>query len=291
MTNKIPISLEFFPHRDEATKQKLLSTAQSLKVLNPEYVSVTFGAGGSTRSGTVEAVEMLGQNGFDAAPHLSCIGSTQYDLKQLLDKYKTMGVKRIVALRGDMPSGMGIVSGDFDYANQLVSFIREYTGDYFHLEVAAYPETHPQATSPQADLQYFINKVNAGANAAITQYFFNDYAYYDFVDQLAAKGVDTPIVPGIMPITNFKQLQRFSNMCGAEIPKWLLNRLQGFGDDIESIKEFGTDFISNLCQRLIDNGVPSLHFYTLNNHKPTLDICENLGLVEGSNQLRTVAQA
>lgn len=276
----IPISLEFFPHRDQSSKQKLLSSAQSLQVLNPEYVSVTFGAGGSTRSGTVEAVKMFAEMGLDAAPHLSCIGSTKSDLKQLLDKYKAMGVRRIVALRGDMPSGMGIVSGDFDYANQLVSFIREYTGDYFHLEVAAYPEAHPQATSPKADLQYFIDKVNSGANAAITQYFFNDYAYYDLVEQLASKGVNIPVVPGIMPITNFKQLQRFSNMCGAEIPRWLLNRLQGFGDDIQSIKDFGTEFISNLSQRLIDNGAPSLHFYTLNNHKPTLDICQNLNLVK-----------
>lgn len=285
---KIPISLEFFPHRDETTKQKLSSSAQKLQILQPEYTSVTFGAGGSTRSGTVEAVELLSSQGFDAAPHLSCMGSTKSELMQLLDKYKAMGVKRLVALRGDIPSGMGVGSGELEYANQLVSLIREHSADYFHIEVAAYPEMHPQAVSPQADLQFFVNKVNAGADAAITQYFFNDCAYYDFVEQVLAKGVSIPIVPGIMPITNFKQLQRFSNMCGAEIPRWLSNRLQGFGDDLDSLKQFGIEFISELCQRLVDNGAPSLHFYTLNNHRPTLDICQNLGLV---NNVKSVAQA
>lgn len=269
-------SLEFFPPRDAAGADKLVSSAAQLKDLNPAYVSVTFGAGGSTRSGTADTVKRMQSLGFDAAPHLSCIGSSRSDLATILDSYREMGVRRIVALRGDMPSGMGGPAGELQYARDLVAFIREHSGDWFHIEVAAYPETHPQAASTQADLEHFVEKVKAGANSAITQYFFNADAYFDFMDRIQAKGVTVPVVAGIMPITNYTQLSRFSGMCGAEIPRWIRLRLADFGDDRASIRAFGTEVVTRLCQNLLDQGVPGLHFYTLNNAEATQAIWRNL---------------
>jgi methylenetetrahydrofolate reductase (NADPH) len=269
-------SLEFFPPRDAAGADKLGQSAAQLKELSPAYVSVTFGAGGSTRSGTADTVKRMQALGFDAAPHLSCIGSSRTDLSAILDSYKAMGVRRIVALRGDMPSGMGGSAGELQYARDLVAFIRRHSGDWFHIEVAAYPETHPQAASTQADLDHFVEKVRAGANSAITQYFFNADAYFDFVDRVQAKGVDVPVVAGIMPITNYTQLSRFSGMCGAEIPRWIRLRLADFGDDRASIRAFGTEVVTRLCQNLLDQGVPGLHFYTLNNAEATQAVWRNL---------------
>lgn len=274
-----PFSLEFFPPRDAAGQVRLIQTAQTLSVVNPAYVSVTFGAGGSTRDGTLETVASLKSLGFEAAPHLSCIGSSRAQLCALLDHYREQGVRRIVALRGDLPSGMGVVSGSdtLSHANELVALIREHSGDWFHIEVAAYPEMHPQAMGPKQDMQHFVNKVSAGANAAITQYFFNADAYFDFVDRAQQLGVNVPIVPGIMPITNFTQLMRFSEMCGAEVPRWVRLRLAEFGDDRDSIRAFGADVVVQLCQTLLDNDVPGLHFYTLNQAEPTLAIWRGLG--------------
>lgn len=278
-----PLSLEFFPPRDMAAQERLLHSARQLLTLEPEYVSVTFGAGGSTRSGTIETVRLLHNLGCDAAPHLSCIGSTRDFLKETLDTYRDMGIRRIVALRGDLPSGMGGDSGELHYANELVEFIRQETGDWFHIEVAAYPEVHPQADSAERDLDYFVAKVNAGADSAITQYFFNTDAYFDFVDRAHAKGVTIPIVPGVMPITNYTQLARFSAMCGAEIPRWLTRRLADFGDDKASLQAFGIDFVTRFSQELLDQGAPGLHFYTLNNAAVTTAICQGLTL-PGSDQ-------
>jgi len=249
-----------------------------LLALHPAYVSVTFGAGGSTRTGTVDTVRLMQNLGCDAAPHLSCIGASRTELADILDMYREQGIRRIVALRGDLPSGMGGDGGDLHYASELVAFIREHSGDWFHIEVAAYPEMHPQASSAQADLDHFISKVQAGANSAITQYFFNADAYYDFVNRAQARGVSVPIVPGIMPITNYTQLSRFSNMCGAEIPRWIRLRLADFGDDKASIKDFGIDVISRLSQDLLDNGAPGLHFYTLNNAEVTMAVWKRLSL-------------
>lgn len=277
-----PLSLEFFPPRDIAAQERLVRSAKQLLGLQPEYVSVTFGAGGSTRSGTIETVRLMHNLGCNAAPHLSCIGSTRDFLSSTLDTYREMGIRRVVALRGDLPSGMGGDSGDLHYANELVAFIREHSGDWFHIEVAAYPEVHPQADSAEQDLDYFVGKVNAGANSAITQYFFNADAYFDFVDRAQAKGVSIPIVPGIMPITNYTQLARFSNMCGAEIPRWLRRRLAEFGDDKASLRDFGVDFVTRFSQQLLDNGAPGLHFYTLNNAEVTMAICQQLDLQKGS---------
>lgn len=271
------ISLEFFPPRDAAAQSRLEGAAALLQSFNPAYVSVTFGAGGSTRSGTLDTVRQMQRLGFDAAPHLSCIGSSRADLADILDTYRSMGVRRIVALRGDLPSGMGWAAGELHYACDLVHFIREHSGDWFHIEVAAYPETHPQAPGSEVDLDHFVNKVKAGANSAITQYFFNLDAYTDFMDRLTARGVSIPVVPGIMPITNFTQLARFSSMCGAEIPRWLRLRLAGYGDDRESIRAFGLDFTTELCSRLLSCGAPGLHFYTLNNAETTGRILERLG--------------
>ncbi|SRR5690625_5040679 len=276
VTNSVPLSLEFFPPRDAAAQERLVRAAKQLQALNPEYISVTFGAGGSTRSGTIETVSMMKNLGFDAAPHLSCVGSSRSFLSETLDTYKQLGIKRVVALRGDIPSGMGGDSGELHYANELVEFIRKHSGDWFHIEVAAYPEVHPQAISLEADLDFFVQKVNAGANAAITQYFFNADAYYDFVERASAKGVSVPIVPGIMPITNFKQLQRFSNMCGAEIPRWLVNRLVDYADDKASLRAFGLDFVSKFAQNLIDNGAPGVHIYTLNNASVTTELVNRI---------------
>lgn len=270
-------SFEFFPPKTDEGMAKLRATRDELAALRPKYVSVTFGAGGSTQAGTVDTVrEMIGA-GLDAAPHLSCVGSTEANILSLLQGYMEMGVKRIVALRGDMPSGMR-EAGAFHYANELVAFIREQTGDHFHIEVAAYPEFHPQSASAQADLDNFANKVKAGANAAITQYFFNPDAYFRFVEDSEARGVDIPIVPGIMPITNYKNLARFSGQCGAEIPRWIAKRLEGYADDLESIRAFGMDVTTDLCNSLLEAGAPGLHFYTMNQVGPTRTLWDNLGL-------------
>ncbi len=272
------VSLEFFPPRDNAAQEKLIRSAKQLQALQPGYVSVTFGAGGSTRTGTADAVGIMQKLGFDAAPHLSCIGASRQDLADILQAYRQQGVRRIVALRGDLPSGMGGDTGEFHYASQLVRFIRETTGDWFHIEVAAYPEMHPQARNAAADLGHFVEKVQAGANSAITQYFFNADAYFSFVERAAACGVGVPIVPGIMPITNSAQLLRFSDMCGAEVPRWIRLRLAEFGDDKASIRAFGEEVVSRLCQTLLDQGAPGLHFYTLNNADTTLAITRNLNI-------------
>ena len=269
MSNDKKFSLEFFPPRDIAAQEKLVRSAKQLLALRPDYVSVTFGAGGSTRNGTVETVRLMQNLGFDIAPHLSCVGANKAELAELLDGYRDQGVRRIVALRGDLPSGMGGGSGELRYASDLVAFIREHSGDHFHIEVAAYPEMHPQALSAQDDLMRFIEKIKAGANGAITQYFFNADAYFDFVERVRAQGVDVPIIPGIMPITNNAQLTRFSNMCGAEIPRWMRLKLADFGDDRASIRAFGLDAISKLCAQLLEGGAPGLHFYTLNNAETT----------------------
>jgi methylenetetrahydrofolate reductase (NADPH) len=272
------VSLEFFPPRDIAAQEKLVRSAKQLLALHPSYVSVTFGAGGSTRSGTADTVRMMQNLGCDAAPHLSCIGSSRAVLAEILDAYKASGIRRIVALRGDMPSGMGGDAGELRYASDLVRFIREHSGDWFHIEVAAYPEMHPQARSADEDLDHFAAKVQAGASGAITQYFFNVDAYFDFVARAGAKGVNVPIVPGVMPITNHTQLLRFSNMCGAEIPRWIRLRLADFGDDRASIRAFGVDVGVQMCQRLLDEGAPGLHFYTLNNAEVTMEINRQLRL-------------
>ncbi|ANY17922.1 methylenetetrahydrofolate reductase [NAD(P)H] [Bordetella pseudohinzii] len=272
------LSLEFFPPRDIAAQERLVRAAKQMLAIQPRYVSVTFGAGGSTRAGTEETVRTLTNLGCDAAPHLSCIGASREQLRDILNHYREAGVHRVVALRGDLPSGMGGDAGELRYASDLVRFIREETGDWFHIEVAAYPEMHPQAASPTADLDHFVAKVRAGADAAITQYFFNADAYFDFVDRAQARGVAIPIVPGIMPITNYSQLSRFSEMCGAELPRWIRLRLAEFGDDKASIRAFGVDVVTELCQTLLDNGVPGLHFYTLNQSEATLGIWKNLQL-------------
>lgn len=273
------LSLEFFPPRDIAAQEKLVRSAKQLLALHPSYVSVTFGAGGSTRAGTADTVRLMQNLGCEAAPHISCIGSSRAVLADILSSYRAQGIKRIVALRGDLPSGMGGDSGDLHYASDLVRFIREHSGDWFHIEVAAYPEMHPQASSASDDLNHFVGKVQAGANSAITQYFFNADAYFNFVDRARAKGISVPIVPGIMPITNHFQLVRFSNMCGAEIPRWISQRLTEFGDDRASIKAFGIDVITQLCQRLLDQGAPGLHFYTLNHADVAMSVWRGLGRV------------
>ncbi|NLC36440.1 MAG: methylenetetrahydrofolate reductase [NAD(P)H] [Alcaligenaceae bacterium] len=272
------ISLEFFPPREDAAREKLALAARELVARQPAYVSVTYGAGGSTRSGTADAVELMQSLGTDTAPHLSCIGSSRAELMEILDGYRAQGIRRIVALRGDLPSGMGRHPGEVHYADELVSLIREHSADWFHIEVAAYPEVHPQASSASKDLDHFVGKVKAGANGAITQYFFNADSYFDFVDRVRARGVDIPIVPGIMPITNYKQLARFSKMCGAEIPRWLEWRLVDFGDDRASLRAFGADFVAELSQRLLDQGAPGLHFYTLNNAEATLAVWDKLNV-------------
>lgn len=272
-------SCEFFPPKTEQGMEKLFVTAETLKqTINPKFFSVTFGAGGSTRDNTFDAVRKIQQKtGSEVAPHLSCIGSTKEQLKEILDDYRQQGVKRIVALRGDMPSGT-VSRGDFNYANELVSFIRSNYNDHFHIEVAAYPETHPQAQSAIKDLEFFKNKVDAGANSAMTQYFYNIDSYYYFVDACEKLGLDLPVVPGIMPITNYSNLSRFSEMCGAEIPKWLRRKLESYADDTDSIKDFGTEFVTAMCEKLLDMGAPGLHFYTLNQSEASLKIWNNLKL-------------
>jgi methylenetetrahydrofolate reductase (NADPH) len=272
-------SIEFFPPKTPEGVEKLRVTRAKLAELRPKYFSVTFGAGGSTQKGTLETVLEIRREGHDAAPHLSCIGSSRESLRDILNQYKSHGIKRIVALRGDMPSGYGAVgfsSGEFRYANELVEFIRTETGTWFHIEVAAYPEMHPQAKSPQDDLQNFARKVKAGANAAITQYFYNADAYFRFVEDAHKAGVDVPVVAGVMPITNYSQLMRFSDMCGAEIPRWIRLKLASFGDDTDSIRAFGLDVVTGLCERLMAGGAPGLHFYSLNQAPATMEICRRL---------------
>jgi methylenetetrahydrofolate reductase (NADPH) len=271
-----PISFEFFPPKTDEGAEKLRAARRKLYALRPEFCSVTFGAGGSTQDGTLQAVREIMAEGVSAAPHLSCIGQTKESIRDRLAAYATAGVKRIVALRGDLPSGYG-ASGEFRYASDLVAFIRAETGRQFHLEVAAYPEVHPQAKSPEADLQAFVAKIEAGADTGITQYFFNADAYGRFMDELRKRGVQVPVVPGVMPITSSTQLLRFSDACGAEIPRWIRLRLQAFGDDTASIKAFGLDVVSDLCERLRAAGAPGLHFYTMNQAAATLEICRRLG--------------
>ncbi|WP_312914012.1 methylenetetrahydrofolate reductase [NAD(P)H] [Stenotrophomonas sp.] len=271
------LSFEFYPPKTDDQRAQLDRTAAKLKEHAPEYVSCTFGAGGSTLSYTSETVRHLNQHhGLQAAPHLSCVGGTREEIRELLKLYRAIGVKRIVALRGDLPSGMGF-PGDLRYASELISFIRAEHGDAFRIEVGAYPETHPQANDALADLRHFKTKIDAGADAAITQYFYNADAYFHFVDAVRALGVDVPIIPGVMPISNFSQLRRFSEQCGAEIPRWISKRMQAFGDDAESVRSFGADVVASLCERLIDGGAPSLHFYTLNLAKPTNAVLQRLG--------------
>jgi len=272
-------SLEFFPPRDIAAQERLVRAAKQMLAIRPRYCSVTFGAGGSTRVGTADTVRMLRNMGCEAAPHLSCVGASREQLREILQAYRDEGVRRVVALRGDLPSGMGGGAGELRYARDLVEFIRAETGDWFHIEVAAYPEVHPQSGNPQADMRHFVEKVSAGADAAITQYFFNADAYFDFVGRARAQGVTVPIVPGIMPITNHSQLLRFSEMCGAEVPRWIRQRLAEYGDDKASIRAFGVEVVTRLCRTLLDNGAPGLHFYTLNQADSTMAICRGLGLV------------
>ncbi|WP_425221042.1 methylenetetrahydrofolate reductase [NAD(P)H] [Pseudomonas sp.] len=273
----VPVNFEFFPPKTEAGQAKLIAVANVLAGEQPEFFSVTYGAGGSTRDGTRRTVLQLNNEvGVPAAPHLSCVGDSREDLRTLLNDYRDCGIQRIVALRGDLPSGMGHASGELRYANELVEFIRAETGDHFKLEVAAYPESHPQAPSFEADLKNFIRKAQAGADSAITQYFFNADCYFHFVDRVRKAGVDIPIIPGIMPITNYSKLARFSDACGAEIPRWIRKQLESYGDDSDSIKAFGTEVISQLCERLVEGGAPGLHFYTLNQAEPTVAVLRNL---------------
>jgi len=269
------ISIEFFPPKTPEGAEKLRVARQKLAELNPKYFSVTFGAGGSTQHGTLSTVLEIQAEGHQAAPHLSCVGATRESIRAILDEFKAKGIRRLVALRGDLPSGYG-GAGELRYASELVEFIRLETGDWFHIEVAAYPEMHPQARSPQDDLQAFARKVQAGANAAITQYFYNPDAYFQFVDNVRKLGVDIPVVAGIMPITNFTQLMRFSDMCGAEIPRWIRLKLASFGDDSASIKAFGLDVVSSLAERLLAGGAPGLHFYSMNQAAATTAICQRL---------------
>ncbi len=271
----LPISFEFFPPKTPEGADKLRMTRQALYAHQPEFCSVTFGAGGSTQDGTFGTVKEILDEGVIAACHFSCIGATKVTVRQQLATLQAMGVKHLVALRGDLPSGYGI-GGEFHYASDLVAFIREETGDAFHIEVAAYPEVHPQAKSADADLQAFATKVRAGANSSITQYFFNADAYFRFVDDVRKLGLDVPVVPGIMPITSSTQLMRFSDACGAEIPRWIRLRLQGFGDDTASIKSFGLDVVTELCDQLCTAGVPGIHFYTMNQAAATTEILRRL---------------
>ncbi len=271
----LPVSFEFFPPKTPEGAEKLRAVRQQLYARRPQFCSVTYGAGGSTQEGTFTAVREILAEGVDAASHFSCIGATRDSVRAQLAQLKGMGVKRLVALRGDLPSGYGL-GGEFHYASDLVAFIRAETGSDFHIEVAAYPEMHPQARSMDADLQAFAAKVRAGADSAITQYFFNADAYSRFVDEARRLGVDIPIVPGVMPITGSTQLMRFSDACGAEIPRWIRLRLQGFGDDSASIRAFGLDVITRLCEQLVAAGAPGLHFYTMNQSVATLAICQRL---------------
>ncbi|NQE51447.1 methylenetetrahydrofolate reductase [NAD(P)H] [Herbaspirillum rubrisubalbicans] len=272
-------SIEFFPPKTAEGAEKLRATRAKLATLQPKYFSVTFGAGGSTQQGTRDTVLEIVGEGHEAAPHLSCIGSSRASLRAILEDYRANGIKRLVALRGDLPSGYGAMdqaSSEFRYANELVEFVRAETGDWFHIEVAAYPEMHPQARSPQDDVQNFARKVKAGANSAITQYFYNADAYFRFVDEAAKLGANVPVIAGIMPITNYSQLVRFSDMCGTEIPRWIRLKLASYADDTESIRAFGLEVVTQLCERLLAGGAPGLHFYSLNQAGPTQAIWQQL---------------
>lgn len=274
---KLPISLEFFPPKTPEGVTKLAAVRQALYALKPQFCSVTYGAGGSTQDGTFAAVQAILAEGVDAASHFTCIGATRESVKAKLAQFKAAGIRRIVALRGDLPSGYGGF-GEFRHASDLIAFIRETTGTHFHIEVAAYPEMHPQARSPQDDLNAYLVKVHAGANSALTQFFFNADAYFRFVDESRKLGADIPVVPGIMPIINSSGIIRFADSSGAEIPRWIRLRLQSFGDDTESIKAFGLDVVTGLCERLIQGGAPGLHLYTMNQSVASLEICKRLGL-------------
>lgn len=275
MTKKFEVSFEFFPPKTLEGTDKLRDTRHQLTKFNPEFFSVTFGAGGSTRDRTMDTVLEIQREGYQAAPHISCISSSKAEIRDLLQAYQAQGIKRLVALRGDVPSGE-VSAGDFRYASELVGFIRAETGEDFHIEVAAYPEFHPEARTPAADLQNLKRKMDAGANSAITQYFYNADAYFRFVDQCDALGITLPIVPGIMPIYNITQLARFSSICGAEIPRWLKMRLEEYGDDMISLRAFGVDVVSELCETLLAWGAPSLHFYTLNQAGTISSIINNI---------------
>ncbi|NEX19777.1 methylenetetrahydrofolate reductase [NAD(P)H] [Thiorhodococcus mannitoliphagus] len=279
-THRLPIySVELFPPKTSEGMAKLKREIDRLSAVGPRYFSVTYGAGGTTRERTFETVDWLRSQGIDTAPHLACIGSTRDEVREILARYRDQGMRRLVALRGDMPSGMGSGhGGDFRYANELVTFVRSEFGDAFFIEVAAYPEYHPQSRNPAQDLENFKRKVDAGADGAITQYFYNADAYFGFLESCHKVGIDLPIIPGIMPITNYTQLARFSDACGAEIPRWVRRRLEGYGDDVESIRAFGHEVVASLCRQLIDGGAPGLHFYTMNQSKPVVRLWEELGL-------------
>lgn len=270
-----PFSFEFFPPKTPEAAVKLEQVRRDLYELKPQFFSVTYGAGGSTQDGTLQQVQAILAEGHDAAPHLSCIGSTRESVRVQLAQFKAVGISRMVALRGDLPSGHGTF-GEFRYASELVAFIRAETGDHFHIEVGCYPEMHPQAKSPQADVQAYVAKVKAGASSAITQYFYNSDAYFRFVDEAYKHGADIPVVPGIMPIISSTQLMRFSDACGAEIPRWVRLRLQSYGDDSASIKAFGLEVVNDLCDQLLSAGVPGLHFYTMNQSVASKQICHHL---------------
>ena len=272
------LSIEFFPPQTPEGVEKLRAVRGKLAALKPEFFSVTFGAGGSTRERTFAVVREIAAECFVAAPHLSCVGSTRESISAILQEYKVAGIHRIVALRGDLPSGMA-EAGDFRYANELVDFIRQETGDHFHLDIAAYPEWHPQARNPHDDLTAFVRKAKAGANSAITQYFYNADAYFHFCDEVRARGVDIPITPGIMPIASFSKLARFSDACGAELPRWMRRKFEGMGDDVDSIRAFGLDVVTELCERLLSGGAPGLHFYSMNQSALTLEICRRLDFI------------
>ncbi len=274
---KTEISIEFFPPQTPEGVEKLRLVRAKLAALKPEFFSVTFGAGGSTREKTFSIVKEIAAEGHQAAPHLSCVGSTRQNIREILREYQTAGIRRIVALRGDLPSGMA-EAGEFRYANELVEFIRAETGDHFHLEVAAYPEWHPQARFPRDDITNFVRKAKAGADSAITQYFYNADAYFHFVDEIRKLDVDLPVIPGIMPILSFSKLARFSDSCGAELPRWMRRKFEGFGDDVDSVRAFGLDVVTALCERLLMGGAPGLHFYSMNQSSLTLEICKRLGI-------------
>ncbi|HYS14537.1 MAG TPA: methylenetetrahydrofolate reductase [NAD(P)H] [Burkholderiaceae bacterium] len=276
--SKRTFSFEFFPPKTPEGTVKLRDVRTRLAALNPDFFSVTFGTGGSTREGTWNTVLEIHQAGLAAAPHVSCVGSSRSSISKLLNGYREAGIRRLVTLRGDAPSGTGTGGGELTYANELVEFVRAESGDWFHIEVAAYPEYHPQSRSPAEDLAHFVRKVRAGASSAITQYFYNADAYYRFCDDAHAQGCTVPIVPGVMPITNFAQLARFSDACGAEIPRWIRNKLASFGDDRESIRAFGLDVVCDLCERLLAQGAPGLHLYTMNMADASLEIWRRLDL-------------
>lgn len=275
---QFPISIEFFPPNTPVGSEKLKTVVQDLSVLQPEYFSVTYGAGGSTREKTLATVRDIAAAGFEAAPHLSCVGSTREGIAEILTTYRAQGIHRLVALRGDLPSGTA-VAGEFRYASELVSFIRETQGKDWHIEVAAYPEYHPEQRYAKRDLQHFVDKVKCGADSAITQFFFNPDAYFHFVDQVRAMGVDVPIVPGIMPIHSFARIVQFAARDGIEIPRWVMLKMEGYMDDAASIREFGIEVVTRLCERLAAGGAPAIHFYALNQSGLTLEVCRRLGRI------------